>query len=73
MSINKCKFEYPAYNYKCDRDALPNSNYCLFHDEEYWKDHEDEVRDKFYKLVDDAIRYSKPLNCIGFNLPYVWL
>lgn len=70
MSINKCKFTHPEYNYQCDRDAV-NNNYCIFHDPNYWKYHEDEVREEFYKLVKDAKDYSKVLVCRGFHLPSI--
>ncbi|GIU71525.1 MAG: hypothetical protein KatS3mg003_1004 [Candidatus Nitrosocaldaceae archaeon] len=54
--------------YKCPHPAKVDG-YCIFHAEDYWREHEEEVRDEFYKLVESAITDQKPLLCIGFNLP----
>jgi|Deesub1362A_J573_1020465.scaffolds.fasta_scaffold00354_18 uncharacterized protein YjbI with pentapeptide repeats len=77
----KCKYkaEYWHYGeeelsyvlelYKCSNDAVPDSDYCIFHDENYWRENPDHVRQEFYKLVEDAVLNEKELICIGFNLP----
>ncbi|RMF30682.1 MAG: hypothetical protein D6752_03610, partial [Candidatus Nitrosothermus koennekii] len=60
ISLDMCEYTAGYYDYelndlvdyKCPHDPKVDG-YCIFHAEDYWKDHEDEVRDEFYKLVED--------------------
>ncbi|MCC5997666.1 MAG: pentapeptide repeat-containing protein [Thermofilum sp.] len=76
----KCKYKQVYYDitsdepkfYECEEDAVKDG-YCVFHHPEYWKEHKEEVRKKFMEKVEDAINNKKPLICIGYNLPEVYL
>ncbi len=51
----------------CRFEAINGREFCIFHDPEYWKKHEDEVRKKFLKLLQrDGDKYF-----VGFNLPAI--
>ncbi len=66
----RCKYisKYDP-TYQCPRDAISNSDYCIFNDKDYWRNDPEHVRDEFLNLVEDAIKKKKPLVCIGFNIP----
>jgi uncharacterized protein YjbI with pentapeptide repeats len=53
--------------YKCPHE--PSKPRCMFHDGSSYKSRPDDVRNEFYKMVEDAIQNDQPLYCIGFNLP----
>jgi hypothetical protein len=57
--------------YKCHRDAIPGSRFCLFHDERYWSEHEEEVRGEFFKELEAA--KGGVLLAIGYHLPEIEL
>jgi hypothetical protein len=58
--------DYEA-EYKCPHE--PSKPRCMFHDGSSYKSRPDDVRNEFYKMVEDAIQNDQPLYCIGFNLP----
>ena len=63
-------YDYEKENwvsYKCTLE--PSKPRCMFHDGSSYKSRPDDVRNEFYKMVDDAIQNNQPLYCIGFNLP----
>jgi uncharacterized protein YjbI with pentapeptide repeats len=70
-----CDYEATYYDYekgdwvlyKCPHE--PSKPYCMFHDGSSYKSRPDDVRNEFYKMVEDAIQNNQPLYCIGFNLP----
>jgi len=74
----KCKYKqgyldfasHKTKTYECEEDAVKDG-LCIFHHKTYWKEHKDEVREKFMEKVEDAINNKKPLFCIGYNLPEV--
>jgi uncharacterized protein YjbI with pentapeptide repeats len=57
--------------YVCSYVALPNNNHCMFHDEEYWQTDAGEVMKSFWDWLVQEIHGSKPVLCIGFNLPEI--
>jgi uncharacterized protein YjbI with pentapeptide repeats len=69
-----CDYEVKYYDYekgdwvlyKCPREQKPR---CMFHDGSSYESRPDDVRNEFYKMVEDAIQNDQPLRCIGFNLP----
>jgi uncharacterized protein YjbI with pentapeptide repeats len=67
------KAEYYDYEkrdwvlYECPHE--PPQPRCMFHDGSSYESRPDDVRNEFYKMVDDAIQNDQPLRCIGFNLP----
>jgi uncharacterized protein YjbI with pentapeptide repeats len=70
-----CDYEAEYYDYeegglvlyKCPHE--PSKPRCMFHDGSSYKSRPDDVRNEFYKMVEDAIQNDQPLYCIGFNLP----
>ncbi|MGC9067701.1 MAG: hypothetical protein ACP5IZ_01785, partial [Thermoprotei archaeon] len=74
--VEKCKYEQKYFSgeltevFKCNEDAVEDG-YCVFHHPNYWEKHKKEVREKFMKKVEDAIKNKEPLFCIGYNLPEV--
>jgi len=57
--------------YECPRQAVTERGFCEFHDPDYWREHEEEVRSKFEKMIKSAQENNEKLLCIGFNLPSV--
>jgi hypothetical protein len=84
--LAKCQFntEYVDFergmdsSYNCDskdEDILP-SGLCIFHDENYLKEdednrkeHEQKVRDRLMSKIYDSIAQNEALFCIGYHLP----
>jgi uncharacterized protein YjbI with pentapeptide repeats len=72
-----CDYEARYYDYekgnwilyKCPHE--PPQPRCMFHDGYSYKSRPNDVRNEFYKMVDDAIQNNQPLYCIGFRLPYI--
>jgi len=70
-----CDYEAKYYDYekgdwvlyKCPHE--PSKPRCMFHDGSSYESRPDDVRNEFYKMVEDAIQNNQPLRCIGFNLP----
>ena len=51
----------------CRFDAIHGKEFCIFHDPNYWRDHPDEVRQKFLEHLErDEERFF-----IGFHLPSI--
>jgi uncharacterized protein YjbI with pentapeptide repeats len=72
-----CDYEARYYDYE-KRDWVlyecphePSKPRCMFHDGSSYKSRPNDVRNEFYKMVDDAIQNNQPLYCIGFRLPYI--
>jgi Pentapeptide repeats (9 copies) len=68
--------EYAPVNYEgCREEARTGSKLCIFHDENYVKDHFEEYKNKatkrFEKKVHESISENKPLECIGYFLPAI--
>lgn len=40
--------------YECPRRAVTESGFCEFHDRDYWREHEEEVKSKFEKMIKRA-------------------
>ena len=57
--------------YECPRQAVTERGFCEFHDPDYWREHEEEVRSKFEEMIKRAQEKPEKLLCIGFNLPSV--
>jgi uncharacterized protein YjbI with pentapeptide repeats/succinate dehydrogenase flavin-adding protein (antitoxin of CptAB toxin-antitoxin module) len=56
--------------YECTEPAV-RDGYCIFHHPEYWKEHKEEVKEKFMEKVEEAVHNNKPLLCIGCHLPEI--
>jgi hypothetical protein len=52
----------------CRHNAIEGSKFCIFHDREYWKTHEEEVREKFLEKLNKGESYF-----VGFHLPSIEL
>jgi uncharacterized protein YjbI with pentapeptide repeats len=52
----------------CRFDAIEGNKFCIFHDREYWKTHEEEVREKFLEELNNGESYF-----VGFHLPSIEL
>ena len=78
-ATNRCRyrreyFDYELGNsriYECPRQAVTERGFCEFHDPDYWREHEEEVRSKFEEMVKRAQEKPEKLLCLGFNLPSV--
>jgi len=58
--------------YFCNRSCTHNSQYCLFHDDNYFQTHEHVVKDEFYnELNNRQRRESEPIFFIGCNIPAI--
>lgn len=71
--------------YSCNRASVPSSQYCEFHDEQYFKTHEDDVRNTFLDELgektsgggfdetrdENIVDESPPIFFIGCNIPSV--
>jgi len=79
QTTNRCRYrrDYLDYEsgkpviYECPRQAITERGFCEFHDPDYWREHEGEVRSKFEEMVKRAQENNEELLCIGFNLPSV--
>ena len=78
----KCQFTAKYYDYerlaeadyKChDDEESVGSGRCMFHDEKYLQDKnnqkEQKVRDRLMSKVDYSIDQSQALFCIGYHVP----
>jgi hypothetical protein len=54
--------------YFCDEVALRSSNYCLFHDQDYWKYNPDRINKRLAQRIEASKQSKKTLFCIGYNL-----
>ncbi|RLF01405.1 MAG: hypothetical protein DRJ59_06110 [Thermoprotei archaeon] len=78
-ATSRCRYreEYFDYElgkiviYECPRQAVTERGFCEFHDSDYWREHEEEVRSKFEEMIKRAQEKPEKLLCIGFNLPSV--
>ena len=48
-----------------------NSEFCIFHDKDHYTDHEKEARKRLENILEESISENKPLECIGYYLPYI--
>ena len=74
----KCKYRAKYFDYEkgivsyhCPRPAVTDKGFCEFHDPDYWREHKAEVRHKFERIVERALKEKEKLLCIGFHLPSV--
>lgn len=51
----------------CRLEAVEGKDFCMFHDSEYWKNNEDEIRKEFLKFFEG----EKEKVFVGFHLPAV--
>ena len=54
----KYKSEYPKMDSKCNEEARAGSTLCIFHDENYVKDHYVEYERKADKRFEEKVRES---------------
>ena len=71
----KCKFsiDYEGdFNdvFSCNENPL-SSGFCKVHDEDYSRNHKDEIREIFEKKFLEAKRTRTPLWCMGWHIPHV--
>lgn len=80
MKLDSCQYKYEPDNYlpkgfSCKEEARPGRIFCIFHDENYVKDHfveyELEATKRFEEKVTESISENKPLDCIGYFLPAI--
>ena len=75
----KCKYEYKPYLTEsfplelldCKEQSTENSEYCIFHDKNYFEGHEQEIADRFEDKVRNGINQNEPLICFGYYLPSI--
>jgi pentapeptide repeat protein len=83
--LAKCQFTTKYYDYErksridynCpDHEETLGSGLCIFHDENYlkehkdiYKEHENKVRDKLMVKVRNSVDKKETLHCIGYHLP----
>ncbi len=78
MAKQKCTYRAEYFDhekgewviFECENEAVQDG-LCIFHHPTYCKEHENEVREKFYDKVKASIKKGKPLKCIGYNLPEI--
>ena len=62
-------------DFTCNEEARAGSALCIFHDENYVKDHyvefEHEAAKRFEGKVRESFNENKPLECIGYYLPAI--
>ena len=56
------------YNYECDRTSIPYSRLCKFHDDEYYKNNEDDITQSFLSELNSS---QSPIFFIGCNIPNI--
>lgn len=61
------------YNeYSCSRVNLPTSEFCEFHDDEYYQTHEKIVQKHFLEELNEQKKdYTQPIYFIGCNIPSI--
>lgn len=62
--------------YECPHEAIPGRDYCIFHDEEYQRNHPEiyvELERKFFEEIKEKVENNEPIICIGYTLPRVVL
>jgi hypothetical protein len=64
-------YSYQKINFECEEQALANKPYCMFHDESYYKDNEDQMKSILIKKIKDHIFNNKDLFCVGYNIPNI--
>jgi hypothetical protein len=79
--LPKCKYDYkpkiwesipPEIPLDCKEEHTKNSEFCIFHDKNYFEGHEQEAAKRFEeKVKEDSINQNEPLVCFGYYLPYI--
>lgn len=76
MSRKKCHYTAKYFNYLDGKESkytcqgYPlDSGLCIFHDEEYWEGHVEQVNLAFYNMLSKYIEENRPLVFIGFRPP----
>jgi hypothetical protein len=60
--MTKCK--YVLGDFQCEEEPI-DSGYCIFHDENYYRLHPEEIDEAFKKKL---LGKTDPLICTGYNL-----
>ena len=72
--LPKCQYKYesgyPEIKFACDEPSTTNSKFCVFHDKDHYAEHEREAAERFEEKVKESIFQNKPLECIGYYLPF---
>jgi hypothetical protein len=81
-----CNYNRDYYDYQtekdekfqCDQESLEGKDFCLFHNENYLKDHlhpenKENVIEKLRERIKNSERNKMPLKCIGYYLPDIVL
>lgn len=55
-------------NYTCKLPCVSNSQFCEYHDDEYFLNNKEEITRKFLNWIDNEIKYNE-VNCVGWNIP----
>jgi uncharacterized protein YjbI with pentapeptide repeats len=75
-----CKYEYkpsflegipPEIPLDCKEQSIENSEFCIFHDKNYFEVHEQEAAKRFEEKVRKSINQNEPLICFGCYLPSI--
>src|SRR6476661_7312694 len=81
--LDRCQFTANYYNletrestqFNCEKDALDNGLFCIFHDEKYLQDqnnskeHEQKAKKELMDKVSSSLTQKEVLFCIGYHLP----
>lgn len=75
-----CKYRIQYDDYELDekrwfecKEKPEKDGYCIFHHEEYWKAHQEEVTSRLYEMIKYAAEHKEKLLCIGYNVPNIAL
>src|SRR2546428_8243181 len=55
--------------FKCERERIENKNYCIFHDENYWKDSPDDYAETFKDVIEREVIQQGYSRMIGYHIP----
>jgi rare lipoprotein A (peptidoglycan hydrolase) len=64
--------DFPStIRFECNEPSVTNSIFCIFHDKDNYAEHEEKVTKRFRERVLESISQNKPLECVGYYLPYI--
>jgi hypothetical protein len=64
--------DFPStIRFECNEPSVTNSIFCIFHDKDNYAEHEEKVTKRFRERVLESISQNKPLECVGYYLPWV--
>lgn len=55
-------------SFRCKKGALANKIKCIFHDDEYYKEHTQEISQLLLAEVNESVLYDKELFWIGYRI-----